>query len=376
MTRSRLSLLSWLPRQRSRSPEPQPNTGHDTQTSTTGDGLALAKTTTERAVALTNQQSPCGNSPHHDTTGGVGQGIISAPMPCADAQSLLDALPDAAAVIDLTGTVVAVNQTWRNFAAANNGHVSATDIGVNYLDVTHRSAENGCLDAVAVSHDLLAVMSGTESKREFQYYCGSPVEDRWFQTRVTPLQWLGEPAALITHCNVSVHRRTEERLTHLAGTDPLTNLANRRTLLEQLSAALQHRPSPEHQVGILYADANDFKPINDVYGHSTGDDVLVAIAKRLQRVAGRSHTTARMGGDEFVIIVREASLVVMNHLARNVLDALKDPITVRGESLHVSMSVGFHLAEPGESAQDALDAADRAMYQAKARGDHCASHTR
>lgn len=300
----------------------------------------------------------------------VDQPITVTQVPCSDAQAVLDALPDAAAIVDLTGTIVAVNQVWRDFSDSNNGHPSATDVGVNYLDVTHRAAGTGCIDAVAASHDLLAVMSGAEAKREYQYYCGSPTEDRWFQTRMTQLEWLGQPAVLVTHANVSIHRRTEERLTQLAGSDPLTELANRRTLLEQLAAALQHRPSRGHQVGVLYADADNFKSINDAYGHSVGDDVLVAIAGRLRGVAGRSHTVARMGGDEFVIVAKEASLAVMNHFAHSVRNALRDPVSVRGRTLQVAMSVGIHLAEYGESPHEALDAADRAMYRAKARGDN------
>src|SRR5664280_3074640 len=102
------------------------------------------------------------------------------------ATDVLDALPDATAILDPTGSIVAVNRAWRMFALDNGGRPEATGVGVNYLDVCVRAAETGCADAEEVFTGLQAVLSGETVESDREYPCPSPTVGRWFNSRITP----------------------------------------------------------------------------------------------------------------------------------------------------------------------------------------------
>ena len=103
------------------------------------------------------------------------------------ARAVLDALPDATAVVDPAGTIVDVNQAWLMFAVDNGGQPESTGAGVNYLDLCARSAASGCQDAARAADGLRAVLAGHTVHAELEYPCPSPAVNRWFLLRITPL---------------------------------------------------------------------------------------------------------------------------------------------------------------------------------------------
>ena len=153
----------------------------------------------------------------------------------------------------------------------------------------------------------------------------------------------------------------------LARYDTLTGLANRRLLGERISAAcgrLAHHPGT---VGLLYIDLDDFKGINDAYGHAAGDHVLVETARRLASVVRDGDTVARIGGDEFVILVRSVTDdAVLPSLIERVDRALRQPIEYQGEHIAVRGSIGCTVTDrPHENGEFVLARADQDMYDAK-----------
>src|ERR1039458_5365154 len=103
------------------------------------------------------------------------------------ARAVLDALPDATAVLDPTGVIVDVNQAWLMFALDNGGQPESTGIGVNYLDLCAQSAASGCEDARRAGEGLRAVLAGRTVHSELEYPCPSPAVNRWFLLSITPL---------------------------------------------------------------------------------------------------------------------------------------------------------------------------------------------
>jgi len=283
------------------------------------------------------------------------------------AGAVMDALPDATAVVDPDGTMVAVNRAWLMFAMDNGGQPESTGVGVNYFDLCARSAAAGCQDAQRAADGLRAVLAGRTVHREVEYPCPSPAVNRWFLLRITPLA--GDvTGAVMSHVNITRRKMAEQALAHEAAHDPLTGLANRGLFADRLTAALTGRRSQvAAQVGVMFLDADGFKQINDTYGHEAGDEALLTIGHRLRSHVRPQDTVARLGGDEFAVTAPRISATGLDGLSGRVRAALSQPHLIHGHLVPVPVSIGTHLAAPGESADAALREADRAMYAAKRR---------
>ncbi len=279
---------------------------------------------------------------------------------------LLDAMPDATAVLDSSGTIVAVNRAWRMFALDNGGQPDSTGEGVNYLDVCTRSAAAGCDDAAAVAAGIRSVLDGDMVESDLEYPCPSPAVGRWFVLRITAIDG-PEPGALVSHLNISRRKMAEQDLERRASHDPLTGLGNRALFARRLAAALTPRPSRASapDVGLLYIDLDGFKPVNDTYGHAAGDEVLQAVAGRLGVLTRPQDTVARLGGDEFAVLAPRISPDGLRALVARISEAMSLPHAVHGHAVEVGASVGTYLATAGESAADCLRHADEAMFRVK-----------
>ena len=166
----------------------------------------------------------------------------------------------------------------------------------------------------------------------------------------------------------AVQLRAQAReLTHLASHDPLTGLANRSLMQERLEHALSR---PDSRTALLLLDLDDFKSVNDAFGHVVGDAVLVEIARRLESCTRPGDVVARLGGDEFVVILDGADGRAAAVVAARILEALEDPIELAEERFLVGASIGITLTDPTEERgpTELLRDADIAMYNAKAAG--------
>jgi len=171
----------------------------------------------------------------------------------------------------------------------------------------------------------------------------------------------------------SLLRKSEERFRHMALHDALTGLATRRLLQDRLNVAVQTAKRHQTCLAVLMLDMDRFKQINDTFGHATGDEVLRITANRLLESVRKSDTVARMGGDEFVILlpdIRDPRAVEL--VASTLVSSLSQPVRFAGNELPVSVSVGIGTAFPGEmDAKNLLRHADAALYRAKNGGRHC-----
>lgn len=162
-----------------------------------------------------------------------------------------------------------------------------------------------------------------------------------------------------------------ERFTRAALHDPLTGLANRANMLDRLDVLL--RPGRQGAVGagvgLLFLDLDDFKQVNDRYGHAVGDEYLKAVSARLVEAARSSDLVSRIGGDEFVVVCEYVvSASDLSALADRLRAALEAPCDVAGHAIGVSASIGIRLARCGETAEKVLRDADAAMYAVKSAG--------
>ncbi|MBI5057842.1 MAG: GGDEF domain-containing protein [Nitrospirae bacterium] len=162
----------------------------------------------------------------------------------------------------------------------------------------------------------------------------------------------------------------EETIKKLVHHDALTGLPNRTLFADHLNLSLSQASRSGHMVAVLYLDLDNFKTINDSLGHSVGDQLLKAAAKRLQSCLRESDTVARLGGDEYVILLpvttHEKDIVVT---VTKIISAFQELFLINGHKLHVTVSVGISLYPPdGKDIDTLLKKADTAMYKAKERG--------
>lgn len=164
--------------------------------------------------------------------------------------------------------------------------------------------------------------------------------------------------------------RKSTRLQNLATYDALTNLVNRRALLEYINEALDTRNLIEDPFSLLFIDLDNFKRINDSMGHNVGDELLKVVSKRLKASVRQNDVIARLGGDEFCIVINSVKDdEALDTVADNILCQLRAPIKLLANELIVSASIGVVSApQHGRTTEDLLQNADLAMYRAKALG--------
>ncbi|WP_436857480.1 cyclic di-GMP phosphodiesterase [Citrobacter tructae] len=172
--------------------------------------------------------------------------------------------------------------------------------------------------------------------------------------------------------DITEERRAQERLRVLASTDTITGLPNRNAILELINQAVSH--SDDSQVGIVYLDLDNFKKVNDAYGHMFGDQLLQAVSLALLSCLEENQLLARLGGDEFIVLASHTSQSSLEAVASRILTRLRQPFRIGLLEVYTSCSLGIALApQHGNTSEDLIRNADTAMYTAKegGRGQFC-----
>ncbi len=170
--------------------------------------------------------------------------------------------------------------------------------------------------------------------------------------------------------NVTEQKKREEVIRHMAFHDQLTGLPNRQTFTDRLAAELAHSRRDKSKGAIMFLDLDHFKPINDTFGHDIGDELLKNVAYRLTHSLREADTVARIGGDEFTIMLpRITSENDYLTIANKILEAIRTPFPIEGHKLKLSSSIGVSLfPRDGADPETLIKKADDAMYLAKRGG--------
>jgi diguanylate cyclase (GGDEF)-like protein/PAS domain S-box-containing protein len=198
-------------------------------------------------------------------------------------------------------------------------------------------------------------------------------DGRWLYVEAVGTNLSHEPSVrgiVINTRDVTERKSLEAQLVHQAFHDPLTGLANRALFLDRVTHALaitgRHG---RHPVAVLFLDIDNFKSLNDSFGHVPADQLLSTIARRLCDAVRTSDTVARLGGDEFAILLEDASgPMAPAAAAERITSSLREAFIVEGKEVYASASIGIAVATPDLSPSELLRNADTAMYQAKAHG--------
>ncbi|WP_380872640.1 GGDEF domain-containing protein [Sphingomonas sp. DBB INV C78] len=165
-------------------------------------------------------------------------------------------------------------------------------------------------------------------------------------------------------------RRSQERLTHMARIDVLTGLPNRQHMHELFSEAVARAKASNQPCALMFLDLDGFKPVNDSFGHSLGDEVLRTVAQRLAAEVGPRGRIGRVGGDEFALLLTDGqSRQVVEEMGLKLIRAVAEPLILPSAEIRIGMSIGSAIAPiDGEAVDDLLLKADLALYEAKSRG--------
>jgi diguanylate cyclase (GGDEF)-like protein len=226
-----------------------------------------------------------------------------------------------------------------------------------------------------VNEAMVALLRG-ESRMIGSLMVGGHLDARTFDSRDLRLfrTLATRTTAILENSRMerSIARLTElqEQLTHQAYHDSLTDLANRSLFGQQIDQALRRSAEGAASVAVIFLDIDDFKGVNDTLGHAAGDALLVEVAARIRACLRRPDTAARLGGDEFALLIEGVDgAIEAEHVARRVLDVLRDSFTVSGTSVTVRASLGIAVADSADAnAASLMRQADVAMYVAKGAG--------
>lgn len=209
---------------------------------------------------------------------------------------------------------------------------------------------------------------------------GSPYEvERWIKTRKGQRLFLfrnkfvhsgsgkNEIFLICSGTDITEERRAQERLRVLANTDTITGLPNRNAIHELISDAITARG--DTQVGVVYLDLDNFKKVNDAYGHMFGDQLLQAVALAILSCLDEGQTLARLGGDEFIVMATDTSQGALEAMASRILTRLRQPFRIGLIEVYTGCSLGIALApQHGNDRESVIRNADTAMYTAKENG--------
>ncbi len=171
--------------------------------------------------------------------------------------------------------------------------------------------------------------------------------------------------------DIKARKEAEERLQYLASFDTLTGIANRVTFQSRLNRAISRAKRHDKECAILFIDLNKFKPVNDHYGHEVGDELLKQVAERLKALVRSVDTAARIGGDEFVVILEDIEdRTIIHTVVKRIIEAIAEPYQIKSIEITISCSVGISVyPHDGSNDVDLTRSADIAMYAAKSMGE-------
>jgi diguanylate cyclase (GGDEF)-like protein/PAS domain S-box-containing protein len=271
-------------------------------------------------------------------------------------QALFQHAPDLVTVLDGQGRIAYSSPS----AAAVLGFEAGRLTGTTVFEIVHPA------DRPYMLHHFSQLLGERDAVMRLQCRIRpAHGEYRWFE--FTASNQMHNPAlngVVINARDVSDTRAFQERLAHEASHDALTGLPNRRRMQDALDASLR-----DEAVAVLFVDLDGFKPVNDAHGHEAGDELLRQVAQRLSSCVREQDVLARVGGDEFVVLMPGVlAWDDAEAMAARIRSVIAEPFLIDGGQVQIGASVGLHLGGSADDPDEVLRAADHAMYTVKKSG--------
>ncbi|MFA9445384.1 diguanylate cyclase domain-containing protein [Egicoccus sp. AB-alg6-2] len=269
--------------------------------------------------------------------------------------SIINHSSDVIALLDQVGCITMVNPAGEQ----RFGHRNEDVLGRSVFELVHPE------DRESVQEAMRGIFTAESVEIACRFRTASG-EWRDVESQMTARDGGG---FVLNARDVTERKALEAEIVHRAFHDPLTGLANRALFFDRLQHAVERSKRTHVPVAVLMIDLDDFKPVNDTYGHQVGDALLVEVARRLETTVRQIDTPARIGGDEFAVLIEEAAdLGELALLAERLHEQLRLPAQVGSVSLTMSASVGGATSTFGETHDNLMRRADEALYSVKYSG--------
>jgi diguanylate cyclase (GGDEF)-like protein len=267
---------------------------------------------------------------------------------------LSDYLLAEIAVVDQTGAIARTNRKWKQ--TAKIGKLAQKQPNWNYITECEAAIGRNCSDAVTILDGLREVLNGHLPSFISNYACPFDGRHHWYQVLISAFVLDGRLCAVVMHVDVSGLQ-----------VDPLTGLPNRGMFDAQLDLAVSLARDRDGRTGVMIVDLNKLKLINDVHGHRIGDEALRALAAELKKLAGPDCMVARIGGDEFgVVLPPNYDALSARRVGTRLASGVACSIGSGRNPISVTASVGAALyPDDGATAGELLASADKSMYARK-----------
>jgi diguanylate cyclase (GGDEF)-like protein len=267
---------------------------------------------------------------------------------------LSDYLLAEIAVVDQSGAIARTNRKWKQ--TAKIGELAQKQPSWNYIMECEAAIRRNCGDATTILDGLREVLNGHLSSFISNYACPFDGLHHWYQVLISEFFLDGKRYAVLMHVDVSGLQR-----------DPLTGLPNRAMFDAQLDLAVSLAHDRARRTGVMIVDLNKLKLINDVHGHRIGDEALRALAAELKKMAGPDCMVARIGGDEFgVVLPPNYDALSARRVGARLASGVACSIGSGRNPISVTASVGAAIyPDDGATASELLASADRSMYARK-----------
>lgn len=267
---------------------------------------------------------------------------------------LVDCAQDIILYVNEKGKIIDINDS----ACKIYGYSRDELVQMSIHDIRHSSAKFNYEDQMEIADQSGTIYESVHVKKDGTYF---PVE-------------VSAKGTIIENEHIRIHiirditdrKAAEEKIKYFANFDALTQISNRGYLISQLEKQLHRTEKQREHLSVLFFDVDKFKLINDVYGHTSGDKVLQAVASKGSNILGTNDFIGRLGGDEFVILHPFSEVDDTTDIVNRLFQALQEPVNIGKEQVTVTISVGISIfPQDGDDVQKILKCADKAMYQAK-----------
>lgn len=282
-------------------------------------------------------------------------------------RSIVNTLPDLVFILDKTGKYLQIHGSETKQALLMEKQEEL--LGRKLQEFLPEKEAKTVLEAIEKTIE-------TQKLQIIEYQLRVPAGDTWFEGRTAPIELPDTGLACMWIArDITDKKIAEETIAHLAYHDALTDLPNRTLFISTLKKNLSYAERHQLSGAILFMDLDDFKEINDEYGHHAADLVLRGVSTRIKSKLRTEDTIARIGGDEFVLIIaaiegKTASVKKeINTIAQKILETVNQPFDIGNKQIHATCSIGISIyPEASLNEDELLKKADKAMYQAKKAG--------
>ncbi|MGF6572568.1 cyclic di-GMP phosphodiesterase Gmr [Paraburkholderia sp. GAS333] len=299
-----------------------------------------------------------GTASAYDDTDSVTRGLVNS---LAFAEQAVSEVNSVVVIVDRHGRIQRFNRLAEQLMGVKEEDIIGRDVSEFFMPSAEGAASAQDVDEFfrrGVAYDVERCIQTVHGERLFVFHnkfvrSGNGVDDQFM---------------LCSGTDITEQRLAQERLTELANTDALTGLINRNAIQNRIRTAIEHA-APDEAVGVLFLDLDNFKKVNDHYGHVFGDHLIRDVSDTIRACLKEGDMLARLGGDEFIVLAAKGTAHGLEATAQRILDRMRTPFAVGLVEVYTGCSIGIaRYPEHGDSLEALIRSADTAMYVAKDEG--------